>query len=75
LDFGFFEYYGDRRFFDGRKIFRPYIITVYEIDPEPSVPSYGVSKSGTPIGFVKIPVFILYGNGIITNTLSGMKIQ
>jgi len=43
--------------------------------PEPSVPSYGVSKSGTPIGFVKIPVFILYGNGIITNTLSGMKIQ
>jgi hypothetical protein len=43
--------------------------------PEPSVPSYGVSKSGTPIGSVKIPVFILYSNGIITNTLSGMKIQ
>ena len=45
------------------------------VHPEPSVLSYGVSKSGAPNDSVNIPIFIPYGNGIITNTLSGMKIQ
>jgi len=34
-----------------------------------------VSKSGLPNGSVKIQIFIPFGNAIITNTLSGMKLN